>query len=209
MAEIDFIVYSTDSDVSSSLGNEDCGGSKPKLTLVYDDDGARGDYGRIMTVVRNPSMTYLQVRLKHNTSFDWATGGEVTLDGIELLEDDVVYLANQTTPSENGIYIVKTGAWTFDQVVDGDLFVDLGARAVDTDTGDLTRNIITDNSALDFDEIGFHSIHYYVVNECCGRLSKTYRKVKVISEDASIMPTNSFKITHYEIISDFDEDLAP
>jgi hypothetical protein len=208
MAELTFIVYSTDADVSSSLGNEDCAGSKPAISLVYDDDGARGEFGRITCVIKNPDMVYLQVMLKYNTTFDWATSGEVTLGGIDLLEDDKVYLAGQTTSSENGIYIVKTGAWVFDQVVDDDLYVDLGARAFDTDTGDLTRNIITDHSAVDFDEIGFHSIYYYVVNECCGRLSKTYRKVKVITDGASIMPTNSFKITHYEICSAFDEALA-
>lgn len=207
MAELDFIVYRSDQEPSEALGNEECSRSAI-ISLVYDDDGARGDFGRIQTVISNDDMVYEYVRLKYNTDFDFGTGGEVTLDDISLLEGDRVYLAGQTTPSENGIYEVETGAWTFIKVVDEDVFVDLGARATDSVDGDLTRNIITYKPDLDFGEVGFYTINYYIVNSL-GILSTTFRKVKVISEaDASIVATNTFKITQYDVIAAFDEDMV-
>ncbi len=38
--------------------------------------------------------------------------GEQTVDGVVLVEDDVVLVKNQTTASENGRYVVSAGAWT-------------------------------------------------------------------------------------------------
>ena len=80
------------------------------------------------------------------------------------MDGDRVYLANQTTASENGIYEVETGAWTFIKDVDADVYVDLGARAVDEVDGDLTRDIIIYKPTLDFETVGFYTIYYYVVN---------------------------------------------
>ena len=206
MADLDFIVYRGDQEPSEALGNEECS-RQAVISLVYDDDGARGDYGRIQTVIQNASKVYYYVRLKYNTDFDYGTGGETTLDDISLLEGDYVYLAGQTTPAENGIYEVQTGAWTLVTAVDDDVFVDLGARAVDEEDGDVTRDIIIYKPDLDFGEVGFYTIRYYIVNSI-GILSSTYRKVKVIAQaDASIVATDAFKITHYEVIAAADSDL--
>jgi hypothetical protein len=43
---------------------------------------------------------------------DLATGGELTIDGVALLEGQRVLVKNQDTPSENGIYIVQADSWT-------------------------------------------------------------------------------------------------
>jgi len=207
MAEIDFIVYRGDQTPSLSLGNETCS-RQPAVSLVYDDDGARGDFGRIQTVLLNASKEYEYVRLKYNSDFDFGTGGETTLDDISLIEGDRVYLAGQTAPAENGIYEVETGAWSFIKAVDDDVFVDLGARAIDAEDGDLTRDIIIYKPNLDFGTVGFYTIYYYIVNSI-GIMSKAYRKVKVItSSDASIVATDGFKITHYEVSSEFDSELV-
>lgn len=207
MAELDFIVYRGDQAPSASLGNEECS-RRAVVSLVYDDDGARGDFGRIQTVILNPNKVYEYVRLKYNSNFDVSTGGEVTLDGISLIEGDRVYLAGQNISGENAIYEVETGAWTYIKPYNTDIvFIDLGARATDAVDGDLTRSIITYKPDLDLTEVGFYTINYYVVNSI-GILSRTYRKVKVLSDaSASIMPTNSFKITNYEVNSGFDSDM--
>ena len=188
------------------MGNEECS-RQASISLVYDDDGVRGDFGRIQTVILNATKVYYYVRLKYNADFDVSTGGETTLDNISLLEADYVYLAGQNIPSENGIYEVQTDAWTLVTIVDNDVFVDLGARSVDEEDGDLTRDIIIYKPDLDFSEVGFYTIRYYVVNSI-GILSSTYRKVKVIAaSDASIVATDTFKITHYEVIASADSDL--
>jgi hypothetical protein len=41
-----------------------------------------------------------------------ATGGLLTIDGVTVLAGDRVLVKNQTTPSQNGIYIAAVGAWT-------------------------------------------------------------------------------------------------
>ena len=181
---------------------------KTDMNLVFDEDGPLGNFGRIMTVIENSSMVYLQVRLKYNLDFDFTTGGEVTLDDVELLDGDLVYLSNQAVSSENGIYIVRTGTWDFDQVVDSDLFVDLGARAIDSIDGDLTRDIITFFPDLDFSTTGFYSINYLVVNSQ-GSCQSLIRKVRVLpNNDASLVPVDTFKITQYDICAALDKDIA-
>lgn len=174
------------------------------MSLVYDVDGARGKFGRVQTVVLNDNKEYYYVRLKYNTNFNFSIGGEVTLDDISLLAGDYVYLDGQNIPSENGIYEVQVGAWTLVTGVDDDIFVDLGARSIDTVDGDLTRDIIIYHPDLNFAKVGFYTIRYYCVNSI-GILSSEYRKVKVISNaKSSISQTDSFKITHYEVIAGVD-----
>lgn len=41
-----------------------------------------------------------------------ATGGLIVIDGIQLVAGDRVLLKDQTTASENGIYVANAGAWT-------------------------------------------------------------------------------------------------
>ena len=41
-----------------------------------------------------------------------ATGGLLTIDGVTLVSGDRVLLKNQTTASENGVYIAAAGAWS-------------------------------------------------------------------------------------------------
>jgi hypothetical protein len=206
MAELDFIIYKTDQRILDSLGNRDCY-VKPSIALVYDDDGVRGDFGIIQTVLKDANVEYIQVFLKYNQNFDWSTGGEVELDDIQLADGDKVYLASQSVSSENGIYIVRAGSWEFNKTVDSTVFVDLGARATDETDGDLTRTIITDYLGIDFGTVGFYSIYYYVVNSD-GILSKVFRKVKVVENaNASIVPMGKFKITQYEILSSIDPDI--
>ena len=49
--------------------------------------------------------------VKCATAQNITLSGLVTIDGYQLLADDRVLVKNQTTPSQNGIYVAKTGAW--------------------------------------------------------------------------------------------------
>jgi hypothetical protein len=205
MATLDFIRYETDQAIDVNIGNKDCR-VKPYIHLVFDDDGANGKYGIIMTVSPpNVNIEYEQIFLKHNDDFDFTTGGEVELDDIQLQDGDKVWLSNQNVSSENGIYYVRSGTWDFYREVTNEVFVDLGARATDQLDGDLTRSILTTHN-IDFDQVGFYSIVYYVINSL-GVMSKVTRKVRVILQNASIVPTNSFAITDLQIVAEYDKDL--
>lgn len=205
MATTYIIRYETEQAVDANIGNKDCR-VKPYIRLVYDTDGPSGKFGIIQTVCPpNVNIQYVQVFLKYNQNFDYSVGGEVELNGVQLQAGDKVWLANQSVPAENGIYIVNSSAWTFNRAVTDEVFVDLGAIATDQIDGDLTRNIVTSYD-IDFNTTGFYTITYYVVNSL-GVLSKVSRKIRVMQCSASIVPVNRIGITDIQIVAEYDKDI--
>lgn len=62
-----------------------------------------------------------------------------TIDGISVIAGERVLVKNQTTTSQNGVYVVAAGAWsratdmnTFDKLVSAFLFVEKGTTQADT-----------------------------------------------------------------------------
>lgn len=45
------------------------------------------------------------------TTANITLSGEQTIDSVSAVDGDRILVKNQTTASENGIYIVRTGAW--------------------------------------------------------------------------------------------------
>jgi phage-related tail fiber protein len=77
--------------------------------------------------------------VKAATTADIATlSGTLTIDGVALAAGDRVLVKNQTTTSQNGIYVVAAGAWTraadansWDELVGAFVFVEQGATNAD------------------------------------------------------------------------------
>jgi len=220
-----FFRYTSDVGPDQNLGNLKCT-SKPSMSLVFDSDGAGGKYGATMYVTPpNANMQYLQVYLKYNYQFDWRVGGDVTLSNAKLLTGDLVYLAGQQVPSEDGVYIVQSGPWTFYTAVTPNIFIDLGARSYDIIDGNLSRDIITD-MGVNFGVPGVYTITYYSMNSM-GVLSFVQRHVNVLSQvtvdiggiDGNPIPTNKvvigsispgdgYWITDYQVHPVFDQELV-
>lgn len=72
------------------------------------------------------------VRVATTENIDLTTGGLLTIDGVTLAANDRVLVKDQSTASQNGIYVVAAGAWT---------------RATDADnspeTGEVTGGMFT------------------------------------------------------------------
>jgi len=51
-------------------------------------------------------------RVASTANIDLATGGLLNIDGVVVSAGDRVLVKNQTTASENGIYLANAGAWT-------------------------------------------------------------------------------------------------
>lgn len=74
------------------------------------------------------------VRCASTADIDLATGGLLTIDGIGPLSgDDRVLVKNQGTPAQNGVYLVKVGAWV--RAADCDSAIEVESAAVFVDEG--------------------------------------------------------------------------
>lgn len=66
------------------------------------------------------------------TTANITLSGEQTIDGVACVTNDRVLVKNQTTGSENGIYIVDTGAWDYARDWDGSYDVTTGTLVLVT-----------------------------------------------------------------------------
>ena len=122
------------------------------ITLNYDTTDSTGNYdsngiyGADMYVKLKSSdsccnMRYISVITKYNEHLDYRHG-LMTLNGISLLDGDIVWLASQYSKTsddggdvadENGLWTVRANAdWEYRSEVTADTFIDLGARVTDT-----------------------------------------------------------------------------
>ena len=120
--------YSTDNDnaintVTSVTGEGACY-TPSTMELVYDSYDENGEYvsnpaagkfGDTLYVRMKPGSDctkylYTQVRLKYNKNL-YSKSGEKTLDGVSLVDGDVVWLSHQLNEEENGLWVVKIGRW--------------------------------------------------------------------------------------------------
>lgn len=127
------------------------------IKLTTDANGGNSDggddYGKDMYVkLREPdsccSMRYLSVKLKYNEYLP-SKYGELTLNGIKLRENDLVWLTSQYVKAsddgksvdENGLWTVRRGEWEYYGDVTEDTFIDLGARVIETVSATVDYNV--------------------------------------------------------------------
>lgn len=63
--------------------------------------------------------TAFKAPVKAATTANVTLSGEQSIDGVSCVTDDRILVKNQTTASQNGIYVVDTGSWTRDLDFDG------------------------------------------------------------------------------------------
>jgi len=212
-----FIRYTGDQTPSLLLGNTECV-TKAIIAPNIDTDTPIGGFNSLnINWKPNPNTVFVQVRVKYDFRYDVIVGGPAVLDGVDVIDGDLVWLTNQGVEIENGIWTVRDGAWDYDMVVDSNVFVDLGASAFNPDIGNVSRDIITVvnpggtldytyHMDVDWGTVGIYNIDYYYLTPDCV-LSKASRKVRVFEQSASISPVNTFAITDYRIFNGFDKDL--
>jgi hypothetical protein len=109
---------SFDGSVSSSNGNVLL--VSPTLTLgsSVTAGGARGvslqsktGPSTINALVQAGGQLKTPVRAATTAAVDLATGGLLTIDGVTLTTGDRVLVKNQSSATENGIYVVSAGSW--------------------------------------------------------------------------------------------------
>lgn len=83
------------------------------------------------------------------TTANITLSGEQTIDGVSVVTGDLVLVKNQTTASQNGIYVVDAGAWSrstaydFGAEIDPGDFVNVPSGTVNANTGWIQQNNVT------------------------------------------------------------------
>ncbi len=123
-------------------------------------DAANKDY--VDAAARNVDWK-ASVRAASTANIDLTTGGLLTIDGIGLAAGDRVLVKDQTTGSQNGIYVAGSGAWA--RAVDADSNAEVTSGMATTVTegtvnGDKVFILITNDpitlgtTALAFTQLG-------------------------------------------------------
>lgn len=159
-----------------------------KDTAIYTKPGIYDDYIYVNKII--------------STNIDIITGGELVIEGYQLIDGDIVSLEGQSNSSENGIYEVKENTWKYIRS-SSNLYIDSDVGAYDIYDGDISREVVVDSCDIDFSSPGVYNLCYYIINSS-GILNKKCRKIKIMTNGSSILPTTITRISDYKITSEFN-----
>lgn len=78
--------------------------------------------------------------VKVGTTANITLSGTQTIDGIAVIAGDRVLVKDQTTTSQNGVYVVAAGAWA--RATDADTWAELVAQVVAIESGTVNQDLI-------------------------------------------------------------------
>lgn len=107
---LDSVVIKKDGSVAFT-GNQSMGGNRITNMSVPSASGDAATKGYVDSVAEGLKPK-TAVRAASTANIDLTTGGQITVDGVALNSGDRVLVKDQSTASQNGIYVVAVGAWT-------------------------------------------------------------------------------------------------
>lgn len=123
-------------------------GTYSKVTV---DAKGRVTAGLTPTMEDIPDATFKR-SVRCATTANITLSGTQTIDGIAVVVGDRVLVKDQTTASQNGIYLVLTGAWI--RAVDADSSSKIASALVAVDSGTLLGGKLFDNDFKTTDTLG-------------------------------------------------------
>ncbi len=100
-------VHGSTPDATASKIIERDANSRAKIA-----DGLDIDDISTLKQIQNSALNKKFIGVKTIVNSNITLFGEQVVDGLSCVVGDIILVANQTTATENGIYIVQTGAWT-------------------------------------------------------------------------------------------------
>ena len=95
------------------------------------------------------------------TTVNITLSGVQTIDGIAVIAGDRVLVKNQTTASQNGIYVVAAGSWT--RALDADSVSDIASAVVNIDSGTANGSELWTNTFRGTDVLNTTAMNWYEV----------------------------------------------
>ena len=123
-------------------------GTYSKMTV---DSKGRITAGFTQTMEDIPDATFKR-SVKAATTANITLSAPQTVDGIALVAGDRVLVKNQTTTSQNGIYVVAAAAWA--RALDADSASEISSALVAVDTGTINGGKLFDNDFKTTDTLG-------------------------------------------------------
>lgn len=135
-------------------------------TVFAGPDGSTGvPTFRALTANDIPSLTleklpdaWVKRSVKAATTANITLSGTQTIDGIALVAGDRVLVKNQTTASQNGIYVVSASAWS--RAADASTAAQLAAAVVGVDSGTTNGGLTFDCDLKSTDTLGTTSVSF-------------------------------------------------
>ena len=113
-----------------------------------------------LTMANIPGAAYKQ-SVRCATTANITLSGTQTIDGIAVVAGDRVLVKNQTTASQNGIYVVSASTWT--RSTDADAADEIGAAVVNVDQGTANGGELWTTTFKTTDTLGTTSMNWYEV----------------------------------------------
>lgn len=138
-------------------------GTYPKVTVGSD---GRVTAGTSLSAADIPELTMEKLpsaALKHSvkaaTTANITLSAPQTIDGIALVAGDRVLVKDQTTPAQNGIYVVQAAAWT--RSTDSDTALEIAGAFVNVLSGTVNGGMTFDTDFKSTDTLGTTAVNWY------------------------------------------------
>lgn len=140
-------------------------GTYTKITV---DAKGRATVGTTLAASDIPELTleklpdaWVKRSVRVATTANITLSGTQTIDGVAVVAGDRVLVKDQTTASQNGIYVVAAGGWT--RAADADAIAELAGALVSVDSGTANGGLRFDTNLKTTDTLGTTSVNWHRV----------------------------------------------
>lgn len=173
--------------ITTTLANSGVtAGTYTKITV---DSKGRATVGSTLAAADIPDLTlekipdaWVKKSVRAATTANITLSATQTIDGIAVVAGDRVLVKDQTTSSQNGIYVVNAGAWT--RSLDADSTSELAGACVNVDSGTANGGLRFDTDFKSTDTLNTTDVSFYRVLDYLD-LATANTANKVVLRDAS------------------------
>ena len=153
-----FTIVRAQDGTSASAFNAGAGVELRLVKAMIDD--IKFDAVQNLTLLNMPSAAFKR-SVKAATTANITLSGAQTIDGVSIVAGDRVLVKNQTTASQNGIYIASASTWT--RATDADTADEIGAAIVNVDQGTANGGESWTTTFRTTDTVGTTAMPWYEV----------------------------------------------